>query len=148
METPSTGKVGDEGGLIPEAVKRILSQGEEVEARYEMKGSEAYATGNRLIIVRDGQTQSHEYRKIAATHEISHSNAWLMLAGVALFALGGTSTAFPVAGAAMILLGVFTRTRRVELLVTGMKEPLVLHGTHEVLGPLVQRLTDRGVKKL
>ncbi len=148
MNPSSPGVEDKKDGLIPDAVRHILASGEEVEVRYQMKAAEAYATATRLIIFREGRTSSHEYRHIAAAREIARTNAWLILAGVALFALGGTSTIFPVAGAGLILLGIFTRARRVELLVTGIKEPIILDGAREVLGPLVQRLTDRGSRRL
>jgi hypothetical protein len=134
--------------LVPGHVRQLLANGEEVEVRYEMKGAEAFATPTRLIILRGGQTSSHDYKKIAGTREITRTNVWFILCGVALFALGGTSTIFPVAGAVLVLIGVLTRARRVEVLVTGLKEPIVLDGTREVLGPLVQRLTERGARRL
>ncbi len=55
---------------------------------------------------------------------------------------------FPVAGGALILLSILTKARRVELLVTGLREPVVLDGAREVLGPLAQRLAEKGVRKL
>jgi len=148
VSATSTGKNERKDDLVPEPVKRILSKGEEVEVRYEMKGSVAYATATRLIIFRDGGVASHEYTRIAATRETSRSNTWFILCGVALFALGGTSAIFPVAGAGLILLGILTQARRVELLVTGLTEPVVLDGSREVVNPLVQRLTDRGSRKM
>jgi hypothetical protein len=138
----------DSGNLVPPVVRELLSSDEEVEVRYVVKGAEAYATIKRLIILRDGQTSSHQYDHIAGVREISRSNAWVILAGVAMFALGGTSAIFPVAGAGLILLGVLTRARRVELLVNGVKEPVVIDGAREVLVPLAERLHQRGARKL
>jgi len=129
-------------------VRELLPADEEIEVRYVVKGAEAYATTRRLIILRDGRTSSHQYSSIAGVREISRSNAWLILAGVAMFALGGTSPIFPVAGAGLILLGVLTRARRVELLVNGLKEPVVLDGAREVLVPLAERLHSKGAQKL
>jgi hypothetical protein len=129
-------------------VRFVLAKGEEIEVRYELKGSTAFATATRLLILRNEHVTSHEYGKIAATRETSKSNIWFILCGVALFALGGTSAIFPVAGAGLILLGILTQTRRVELLVNGQRDPIALDGSREVLGPLVQRLTDRGARKM
>lgn len=116
--------------------------------RYQLKGSAVFATATRLIILRHGRVSSHEYNRIAATRQTSRSNTWLILCGVALFALGGTSAIFPVAGAGLILLGILVQSRRVDLLVNGLKEPVSLDGAREVLDPLVQRLTDRGARKM
>lgn len=138
----------DSAGLVPDSVRGLLSADEEIDARYVIKGAEAYATMRRLIILRDGQTSSHQYSSIAGVREISRSNAWLILAGVAMFALGGTSPIFPVSGAGLILLGVLTRARRLELLVTGLKEPVVLDGAREVLVPLAERLHSKGAQRL
>lgn len=126
----------------------MLSSGEDVEVRYVVKGAEAYATIKRLIILRDGRTFSHQYDHIAGVREISRSNAWVILAGVAMFALGGTSAIFPVAGAGLILLGVLTRARRLELLVNGVKEPVILDGAREVLVPLAEKLHAKGAQRL
>jgi hypothetical protein len=116
-----TPNAGNPESLVPAAVRQLLVKGEEVEARYELKGAQAYATATRLIILRGG---------------------------FVLFAFGGTSAFFPVAGAALILLGILTRARRLELLVTGVREPVVLNGAREVLGPLVQKLSEKGARKL
>ena len=148
MRTTPEGETDSKTALVPAAVRQLLAKGEEVEIRYEMKNSEAYATATRLILLRDGQAASHDYQKIAGVREIVRSNVWLILCGVGLFALGGTSPVFPVAGGALILLGILTRARRVELLVTGLREPAVLDGAREVLGPLVQRLAAKGARKL
>ena len=144
----STDHRDDSGRLVPDSVRELLPADEEIEVRYVVKGAEAYATTRRLIILRDGRTSSHQYSSIAGVREISRSNAWLILAGVAMFALGGTSPIFPVAGAGLILLGVLTRARRVELLVNGLKEPVVLDGAREVLVPLAERLHSKGAQKL
>lgn len=121
----------------------MLSPDEDVEARYEMKGAEAYATPKRLIVLRGGQTTTIAYDRIATTRDVAKTNAWIILAGAALFFFGGTSLAFPAAGAALILLGVLVRARRVEIFVTGLKDPVVLDGAREVLGPLAQKLADK-----
>ncbi len=143
MSYTSRGSGGNRGDLIPGVVKQLLAPGEEVEARYEMMGSEAYATGRRLIILRSGKTTNLNYDRIATMREFSRTNIWLMLGGVALFALGGTSPVFPVAGASLILFSVLARSRRVEIFVTGLKEPVVLDGAREVLVPLVQKLAEK-----
>ncbi|MBN1629735.1 MAG: hypothetical protein JW990_08225 [Thermoleophilia bacterium] len=148
MDASSTGKHNNPDTLVPDSVRFVLTKGEEVEIRYQLKGATAFATATRLIILRYGRVSSHEYSKIAAVRETSRSNTWFILCGVALFALGGMSAAFPVAGAGLILLGVLTQSRRVELLVTGLKDAVVLDGSREVLTPLVQRLTDRGTRKM
>lgn len=148
MHAPHAGEPDSKAVLIPNVVRRILGEHEEVEVRYELKGAEVYATPTRLIIIRDEQTSAHEYRQIAAAREIGRSNVWLILCGVAFFALGGTSAIFPVVGAALLLLGIFTRARRVELLLTGIKEPVVLDGAREVLVPFVQRLVEKGARRL
>jgi hypothetical protein len=145
---PDTPISSADSNLIPPVVKQMLSSGEDVEVRYVVKGAEAYATIKRLIILRDGKTSSHQYDHIAGVREISRSNVWIILAGVAMFALGGTSPIFPVAGAGLILLGVLTRARRVELLVNGVREPVVLDGAREVLVPLAERLHEKGARKL
>jgi hypothetical protein len=143
-----TPNAGNPESLVPAAVRQLLVKGEEVEARYELKGAQAYATATRLIILRGEETASHNYDHIAGTRDISSTNVWLILGGFALFAFGGTSAFFPVAGAALILLGILTRARRLELLVTGVREPVVLNGAREVLGPLVQKLSEKGARKL
>jgi len=148
MHDPQSNESAKQGDLIPAVVKKLLFSGEEVEARYVLKGSEAYATAKRLIILRGDATTSHNYDQIAGTREIARSNVWFILAGVTMFALGGTSVLFPVAGAALILVGVLTRARRLELLVNGVREPVVLDGAREVLKPLVQKLNERGARKL
>ncbi len=129
--------------LVPPVVKGLLAPDEQVEARYELKRAEAYATSSRLIILRAGQTVSHAYSQIAGVREFSRTHAWLILGGAALFILGGTSPAFPVAGAALILIGVLSRSRRVEILVTGLREPVLLDGAGEVLGPLAKKLSEK-----
>ena len=147
--SPSTPpNAGSDAHPLPAAVRQLLGAGEEVEVRYELKGAEAYATATRLIILRDGVADSFEYRTIAGLREVTHVNVWLILCGVALFALGGTSTAFPVAGAALLLLGIMVRARELELLVTGRREPVRLNGVREVMGPLTRRLTERGARPL
>lgn len=148
MKTPSPGATGTTDDLVPAFVRQLLAKDEEVEVRYELKGAEAYATAKRLIVLRGDRTATHEYQKIAGIREMSRSNVWFILCGVALFALGGTSAIFPMAGGALILFGLLTRARRVELLVTGIREPIILDGSREVLGPLVQRLTEKGSRKL
>ena len=82
---------------MPAVVTRLLEKGEEVEARYVLKDAEAYATSTRLIILRGGEPTILTYDRISTTRDVSTSNAWVILIGVALFALGGTSTLFPVA---------------------------------------------------
>jgi hypothetical protein len=148
MQTTPDSRSKSAGDLVPAAVRQLLAKGEEIETRYEMKRSEVYATATRLIILRDGQTTSHDYQKIAGVRDIARSNVWLILCGVGLFALGGTNAVFPVAGGALILLGILTKAHRVELLVTGLREPVVLDGAREVLGPLAHRLAEKGVRKL
>lgn len=130
--------------LVPDVVKQLLSSDEEVEARYELKGSEAFATQKRLIVLQGGETTNIAYDRIATTRDTSRTNAWLIILGAALFALGGTSLLFPAAGAALILLGTLVRSRRrIEVYVTGLKEPVVLDGAREVLGPLSAKLTEK-----
>lgn len=148
MQTTPDGRAQNTGDLVPAEVRQLLAEGEEIETRYEMKRSEAYATATRLIILRDGQTISHDYHKIAGVRDTARSNVWLILCGVGLFALGGTNAVFPVAGGALLLLGIFMKAHRIELLVTGLREPVVLDGAREVLGPLVQRLAAKGARKL
>jgi hypothetical protein len=146
MFRKSAPQTGDLNELIPDVVRRLLLPQEEVEARYVLKGAEVYAMSSRLILVRGGDTTTIEYERIATTRDTSKMNTWLILAGVALFALGGTSPIFPVAGASLILLGVLARSRRLELFVTGFKESVVLEGAREVLGPLTQRLAEKRAK--
>ncbi len=111
-----------------------------------LKHAEAYATTTRLIVLRDGQTTSLAYDRIATTRDISKSNVWLILGGMALFALGGTSTLFPVAGAILVLVGALARSRRLEIFVTGLTQSVVLDGAREVLGPLTQKLAQKRAK--
>lgn len=132
--------------LVPAVVRNLLSKDEEVEARYVLKGAEAYATGARLIVMRAGEPTVFAYDRIATTRDISKTNTWLILCGVALFALGGTSPIFPVAGAMLILLGVLAKSRRIEVFVTGLKESIILAGAREVLGPLAERLAQKRTK--
>ncbi len=120
-ETPD-----DASSLVPDVVRQLLSPEEDIEARYEMKGSEAYATPKWLIILRGGQTTNIAYDRIATTRDISKTNTWLILAG-----------------AALILLGVLAKSRRIEIFVTGLKEPVVLDGAREVLGPLAKKLAEK-----
>jgi len=148
MQSTPGGHAQAKDDLVPAAVRQLLATGEEIETRYEMKGSEAYATSARLIILQNSQITSHDYQKIAGVRDIARSNVWIILCGVGLFALGGTNAVFPVAGGALILLGILMRAHRVELLVTGLREPVVLDGAREVLGPLAQKLTEKGVRKL
>ena len=129
--------------LVPDVVKQLLSPDEEVEARYELKGYEAFATQKRLIVLHRGETTNMAYDRIATTRDTSRTNAWLIIFGAALFALGGTSLIFPAAGAALILLGTLVRPRRIEVYVTGLKEPVVLDGAREVLGPLSEKLAEK-----
>lgn len=129
--------------LVPDVVKHLLSSDEDVEARYELKGYEAFATPSRLIVVHRGETTNIAYDRIATTRDTSRTNAWLIILGAALFALGGTSLLFPAAGAALILLGTLVRSRRIEVYVTGFKEPVVLDGAREVLGPLSSKLSEK-----
>jgi hypothetical protein len=144
---PTPGQSSDRA--VPDAVTRSLASGEEIEVRYELKRAEAFATTRRLIVAAaEGDPAFYDYDRISAVREISRVNNLLILAGVALFALGGTSTLFPVGGAVLIMLGIFARSLRVELLVTGVKEPVVLNGAREVLEPLAQRLVERGSRRL
>jgi hypothetical protein len=133
--------------LIPEVVRRLLNTGESVEVRYVTRGAEAFATDSRLIILRSGQPASVRYADMAGVTESRRTAPWLILAGAALIALGTTSTLFPVAGAALVLLGMFRGSRRVGILVSGRSEPEVLDGAREVIEPLLQRLTERGVRR-
>lgn len=148
MSTSSPRDTGDATHLVPASVRQLLATGEVIEVRYVMKGAEVYATPTRLIILRSGETHSFEYRRIAGLREITHVNVWLILCGVACFALGGTSAVFPVAGAAFVLLGIMLRARGVELLVSGRHEPVQLNGAREVVGPLTRRLIEKGAPKL
>ncbi len=143
-KVPRSNSDGD-ADLVPPVVKGLLGPDEEVEARYELKRAEVYATPSRLIILRAGQTVSHAYSQIAGVRELSRTHAWLIIGGAALFVLGGTSPAFPVAGAALILIGVLSRSRRLEILVNGLREPVLLDGTREVVGPLAQKVSEKRV---
>jgi hypothetical protein len=146
MFRKSAPQTGDLNELIPDVVRRLLLSQEEVEARYVLKGAEAYATSNRLIVMRAGEPTVFAYDRIATTRDVSKTNTWLILGGVALFALGGTSPIFPVAGALLVLVGVLAKSRRTEIFVTGLKESLILEGAREVLGPLTQRLSEKRAK--
>ncbi len=143
MTSPESTRKRDDQNLIPGVVKQLLSSGEDVEARYELRASEAYATPKRLIVVRNGETTNIGYDRIATIRDTSKPNVWLILFGVALFAFGGTSLMFPAAGAALILLGVLLRPRKMEIFVTGLKEPVVLDGAREVLGPLSRKIAEK-----
>jgi hypothetical protein len=146
MSTPPSSEPASAKSLVPAVVKQLLANGEEVEARYVLKGAEVYATSNRLVILRGAETTSITYDRIATTRDISTSNTWLILFGVALIALGGTSTLFPVAGAILILYGAIARRRKLEIFVTGFKESVILAGAREVLGPLTEKLAQKRVK--
>jgi len=134
--------------LVPETVRRLLATGESVDVRYVAKGAEAYATDSRLIILRGGETASIQYKDMAGVSESRRVASWLILAGAALIALGTSNMVFPVAGAVLVLLGVFRGAHRLAILVSGRSEPEVLEGAGEVIGPLLQRLTERGARKL
>lgn len=146
MFKKSAPQTSDLNELVPDVVRRLLLPQEEVEVRYVLKGAEAYATGTRLIVMREGEPTVIAYDRIATTRDLSKTNTWLILGGVALFALGGTSTIFPVAGALLILVGVLARSRRIEIFVTGLKESVILDGAREVLGPLAERLAQKRAK--
>ncbi len=146
MLMTASGESAGQDGLVPAVVTRLLEKGEEVEARYVLKDAEAYATSTRLIILRGGEPTSLTYDRISTTRDVSTSNAWVILIGVALFALGGTSTLFPVAGAILILFGAIVKKRRLELFVTGIKGAIVLAGAREVLGPLAEKLAQKRIK--
>ncbi len=146
MLMTASGESAGQDGLVPAVVTRLLEKGEEVEARYVLKDAEAYATSTRLIILRGGEPTILTYDRISTTRDVSTSNAWVILIGVALFALGGTSTLFPVAGAILILFGAIVKKRRLELFVTGIKEAIVLAGAREVLGPLAEKLAQKRTK--
>ncbi|MBN1153145.1 MAG: hypothetical protein JXA58_08035 [Dehalococcoidia bacterium] len=128
-------------------MKQRLSDSEPIEVRYEVKGAAVYATPTRLMIFRDSVVSSHDYAQISGYRQTARSNPWLILCGVVLFAFGGTSPALPVAGAVFILLGVLSRARRIELLVSGVRQPVVLDGAREVLDPLAARLTEKGSRR-
>jgi hypothetical protein len=134
--------------LVPDTVRRLLATGETVDVRYVAKGAEAYATDSRLFILRGGETSSILYKDIAGVSESHRVAPWLILAGAALVALGTSNMVFPVAGAVLVLVGVFRGSHRLEVLVSGRSEPEVLEGAREVIGPLLQRLTERGARKL
>ncbi len=133
--------------LVPDIVRRLLAPGETVDVRYVTRGAEAFATGSRLIILRFGEPASIRYADMAGVSESRRTAPWLILAGAALIALGTTNSLFPVAGAALVLLGMFRGARRLEILVSGRSQPEVLEGAREVIEPLLQRLTERGARR-
>jgi len=134
--------------LVPDIVRRLLATGETVDVRYVAKGAEAYATDSRLIILRGGETSSIHYQDVAGVSESHRVAPWFILAGAALIALGTSNMAFPIAGAALVMLGVFSGARRLEILVSGRSQPEVLEGARGVIGPLLQRLTEKGARNL
>jgi len=134
--------------LVPDVVRRLLTAGETIDTRYVARGAEAFATDARLIILRAGEPASIHYSDMAGISETRRTASWFILAGAALIALGTTNMVFPVAGAALILLGMFRGTLRVDIFVSGRSQPETLEGAKEVMEPLVQRLTGKGVRRL
>jgi len=132
---------------VPDIVLRLLASGETIEVRYVARGAEAFATDSRLIILRSGEPSSIRYVDMAGVSLSRRTAPWLVLAGAALIALGTTNMLFPVAGAALVLLGIVRGSRRLEILVSGRSTPEVLEGAHEVIEPLLQRLTERGARR-
>ncbi len=147
MPQQPSGPEDDSDSLVPDVVRRLLSSGETIQVRYVARGAQAFATESRLIISRYGEPASIRYADIAGVAESRRTAPWLVLAGAALIALGTSNMLFPVAGAALVLVGMLRGSRRLEILVSGRSEPEILEGAREVIEPLLQRLTERGARR-
>ena len=102
-----------------------------------MTGCAIYATSARLIKVRGKDVTSYDYPGLAGVRESPRYNVWLILCGTAFIAGSGLNFVFPVAGAALIILGIFMKSRVLEISSTTHAEPLRLEGDSQALNALL-----------
>ena len=128
---------GEEPVNAPECVTQLLSRGETLEEGFRMTGCAIYATSARLIKVRGKDVTSYDYPGLAGVRESTRYNVWLILCGVAFIAVSGLNSVFPAAGAALIILGIFMKSRVLEISSTTHAEPLRLEGDSQALNALL-----------
>ncbi len=128
---------GEEPVNTPECVTQLLSRGETMEAGFRMTGCAVYATSARLIRVRGKNVTSYDYPSLAGVRESTRYNVWFILCGAAFIAMSGLNSVFPVAGAALIFVGIVMKSRVLEISSATHAEPLRLEGDSQALNALL-----------
>ncbi len=128
---------GEEPVNAPEYVTQMFARGETLEEGFRMTGCVVYATSTRLIRVRGKDVTSYDYPGSAGVRESTRYNVWFILCGAAFIAMSGFNSVFPVTGAALIILGVFMKSRVLEISSATHAEPLRLEGDSQALNALL-----------
>lgn len=134
---------GEEPVNAPEHVTQMLSRGETLEEGFRMTGCVVYATSTRLIRVHGRDVTSYTYPELVRVRESARYSVWLILCGAAFIAVSGLNSVFPVAGAALIILGIFFKSRVLEISSAAYAEPLRLEGDSQALNALLLRLKEK-----
>ena len=134
---------GEKPVNAPEHVTQMLSRGEMLEEGFRMTGCAVYATSTRLIRVQGKDVTSYDYPGLVRIRESARYNVWFILCGAAFIAMSGLNSVFPVTGATLIILGIFMRSRVLEISSTTHAEPLRLEGENQALDALLLLLKGK-----
>ena len=138
---------------VPRRIQNILARDELVEKDFQVKGCRLYATGRRLLELKDSTIRDFTYAHISSFAYTSKHYLWLIGVGIALSILGAALYdlldfepflwIFLVIGFVLIIFGALLREEFVEVNVVGVPDPIRYEGPRQTLQSLVQLIGEK-----
>jgi DNA-directed RNA polymerase subunit RPC12/RpoP len=138
---------------VPRRIQNILARDEFVEKDFHVKGCRLYATGRRLLELKDSTVRDFAYAHISSFAYTSKHYLWLIGVGIALSILGAALYdllefepflwIFLVIGFVLVIFGALLREEFVEVTVVGVPDPIRYEGPRQTLQSLVQLIGEK-----
>lgn len=138
---------------VPSKMRKILAEGETIEATFELKNCRLYATDRRLIEVKGETIRDFDYAHVSSVGYSSKRYRWLIVVGILIIIGGivatnlasgvGGITAGAVVGIILIILGVVLKSERFEVTVVGLSQPLRYKGSKQNLDSLLRVIRQK-----
>ena len=138
---------------VPRRIQNILAKDELVEKDFHVKGCRLYATGRRLLELKDSTIRDFAYAHISSFAYTSKHHLWLIGVGIALSILGAALHdllgfepllwIFLVIGFVLIIAGALLREEFVEVNVVGVPDRIRYEGPRQTLQSLVRLIGEK-----
>ena len=131
---------------LTKQLQNVLTEDEEIEKIFALKGCNVCATNKRLIELKGNTTRDYDYTHISSIAYSSKRYLWLIVLGIIIIIaatyfsneIGQTAVIVSVAiGFLLIVIGVFWKPERIEINVVGVPDPVKYKGLRATLNSLL-----------
>ncbi|MFC2035264.1 hypothetical protein ACFLUJ_03965 [Chloroflexota bacterium] len=133
---------------LPKRIRNILTEDENIERSYDLRGCKVYVTNKRLLELRGRTVVDYNYSHISSIKHTSKRHWWVIIFGIVIIA-AGVFTALNIdsgdyimlglilVGLLLLVIGVIVRPEWVIVNVVGL-DPVKYKGSKDKLDSLLQ----------